>query len=178
MLIRHLYQKKHYSNLMDLTDVLHLIGKTDPIKSSAELIIKAASIERNIRITTLLSNIIAEDSFSSNSKTDSSPSLRPNPIMEGRFNRRSSALSFAITYSPASQYTLRCQANGPSLLHHQAMASQPVPKPHRVFLPALWSGGWRVLQRRDSAIRMVFSARQGVSYPIVLPKRRFGLLHD
>ena len=124
MLIRHLYQKKHYSNLMDLTDVLHLIGKTDPIKSSAELIIKAASIERNIRITTLLSNIIAEDSFSSNSRTDKLPSIRPNPIMEGILHGYSFIHSFIqsiiqsiITYSPTSKYTLRCQTNGSSSLH-------------------------------------------------------------
>ena len=101
MLIRHLYQKKHYSNLMDLTDVLHLIGKTEPIKSSAELIIKAASIERNIRITTLLSNIMTEDSFSSNSRNDELPSLRSNPIMEGE-----SQIPFFI-HSPTSQHALR-----------------------------------------------------------------------
>ena len=85
MLIRHLYQKKHYANLMDLTDVLHLIGKVDPLKASAKLIMQAASIEKNIRITTLLSNLMVSDTLPSNSKKSRLLSTHQNPIMEGTF---------------------------------------------------------------------------------------------
>lgn len=84
MLIRHLFQKKHYTNLIDLTDVLYLIGNVAVVKSSAELIMKAASIEKNIRIITLLSNIVAPDPLANSIYSTSSAHEYKNPVLEGR----------------------------------------------------------------------------------------------
>lgn len=83
MLIRHLFQKKHYTNLIDLTDVLYLLGNVTVVKSSAELIMKAASIEKNIRIITLLSNIVAPDPLATSIYSTSSAYEYKNPILEG-----------------------------------------------------------------------------------------------
>lgn len=83
MLILHLFQKKHYGNLMDLTDVFYYLGKVQLLRSSAELLMKAASIEKNIRITTLLSNLVAPDPLRNSVYSTSSEHVYRNPILEG-----------------------------------------------------------------------------------------------
>ena len=83
MLILHLFQKRHYANLMDLTDVLYYLGKVKLLRSSAELLMKAASIEKNIRITTLLSKLVAPDPLRNSIYVTGSEYVYRNPILEG-----------------------------------------------------------------------------------------------
>ena len=53
------------------------------LKSSAEIIIKAASEQKNIRIANLISNLISPDPFASSIHNTDNTSHSSNPILEG-----------------------------------------------------------------------------------------------
>lgn len=53
------------------------------LKSSAEIIIKAASEQKNIRIANLISNLISPDPFASSIHSTDNTSHSSNPILEG-----------------------------------------------------------------------------------------------
>lgn len=90
---KHLYQKNYYRCIMDLTDVLHLLNvglrewiqvqRISVIKESAELIIKAASVEKNIRIASLMATLLSPNPFSSSIYSTKSSMSYCNPILQG-----------------------------------------------------------------------------------------------
>ncbi|KAM7456587.1 hypothetical protein BLSTO_02655 [Blastocystis sp. subtype 1] len=83
ILLRHLYQKKHYDSIMDLTEILHLLNHTYPLKHTAEIIIKAASEQKNIRVANLMSDLISPDPFSASIHSTEADYPSSNPIREG-----------------------------------------------------------------------------------------------
>ena len=91
LLFRHLLQKKYFQSIMDLTEVLYLLERTSVLRSSAELIFKAASVQKNIRITTLMANLLSPDPSSRSLHSFSGTRLGKNPILEGRGVHRSRA---------------------------------------------------------------------------------------
>ena len=81
---------------MDLTDVLHLLNvsficennfqRITVIKESAELIIKAASVEKNIRIASLMATLLSPNPFSSSIYSTKTSMSYCNPILQGIFS--------------------------------------------------------------------------------------------
>lgn len=57
------------------------------MKSSAEIVIKAASEQKNIRIANLISNLISPDPFASSIHSTDNTSHSSNPILEGAHSR-------------------------------------------------------------------------------------------
>ena len=53
------------------------------MKSSAELILKAASVERNIRISTLMATLLSPDPFADSIYSTNTIISHKNPILEG-----------------------------------------------------------------------------------------------
>ena len=51
--------------------------------SSAELILKAASVEKNIRISTLMATLLAPDPFADSIYSTNTITSYKNPILEG-----------------------------------------------------------------------------------------------
>ncbi|KAK8829882.1 hypothetical protein WA577_001274, partial [Blastocystis sp. JDR] len=84
ILLRHLYQKKHYDSIMDLTEILHLLNHTYPLKHTAEIIIKAASEQKNIRVANLMSDLISPDPFSASIHSTEADYPSSNPIREAQ----------------------------------------------------------------------------------------------
>lgn len=78
---------------MDLTEILHLLNvpsphsphvqHTYPLKHTAEIIIKAASEQKNIRVANLMSDLISPDPFSASIHSTEADYPSSNPIREG-----------------------------------------------------------------------------------------------
>lgn len=126
------------------------------LRSSAELIFKAASVQKNIRITTLVANILSPDPVSQSLHSGFMKRLCKNPVLEG--TRKSSPLRS----SPTSEHADFRKEAGRGSPHSRYLAKEPVFQPRDfVFLAERLDFAavltrrlhrWRILQRSDRAV--------------------------
>ena len=127
------------------------------LRSSAELIFKAASVQKNIRITTLIANILSPDPVSQSLHSGFMKRLCKNPVLEGI--RRSAPLRSSAT---SEHVDLRKEAGGSSR-HSRFLAKEPIFQSRdfvllaeRLDFAALLLTRrihrWRILQRSDRAV--------------------------